>query len=195
MDKKTLSIVSLVCGILTCVVALFYFIQTIITLTNFSGDATAKANFYIAFLAVIFALAAVGFGIVGYFIIKAYLDKKDYDKMILPALIYFCYEAVACFMAMCFWGFDSAKAWVTIILGIAGIIIILLPKLSKLDGKTSQVLVLVAIVLALVLSIVGLVYAGGLSIATYIFTMLLFIALFIYYLFVMIGSNNKTANE
>lgn len=115
--------------------------------------------------------------------------------MVLPALIYFCYEAVVSFMAMCFWGFDSAKAWVTILLGIAGIIIILLPKLSKLDDKTSKVLVLVAVVLAFVLSVVGLVYSGGLAIATYIFTMLLFIALFVYYLFVIINGNTKKSES
>lgn len=196
MNKKNLSIVALVVGCLSALVGVFYLVQTIQTITDFNFDAPAKNNFYVVFLAVLFALAAVGFGFGAFFLIKAYVAKKEEGESVaFPMLVYFLYEAVINFMVMCFWGFNSGKNWTMVILGIAGACLVLVAIFGKMVNKTKSIILICAAVLGFALSIVGLSYAGGVSVATYVFTMLLFIGLATYYIFAFLLVNGNNTNS
>ena len=196
MNKKVVNITSLVAGILSAVVALFYAIQFIIALTWFNGDASAKSNSYVAVLAVLYVGIAVALGFFSYFIIKKYINNKDEEsKERMPALCYFCYEAIINLVVMCFWGFNMASKWVVLVFAVAGLVLILLTLFKKFDSKTDKILVLVATVIGFVLSIVNLTNAGGISIAIDIFLMFMFVAYFLYYLFSMIVNGDIKAEE
>ena len=187
MNKNTVSIMSLVAGILTAVVALFCLICGIMNLTNFNGDAGAKYNIYVAIAAILLFAETALLGIFSFFIIKGYVNKTDNAKyMPLPALIYFCHGVLSNFIGMIFTGFNNGTAWVFLILSLAGAILILLTMVAKLEKVVNGVLVLIAMGLGFVLSIIALVNTGGIGIALNLFIMFMFIAFFLYYLFDMI---------
>lgn len=196
MNKKNLSVVSLVVGCLSAIVGIFYIVQTIQQITNYNFDNSAKANFYIIFSSVLFLLAAVGFGFGAIFLIKKFLNKNDEGALVsCPMLVYFLYEALINFVTMCFFTFNSGKAWVMVILGLIGAILALVSLFGSVDSKIKIYILICTSILGFALSIVGLSYAGGVSVATYVFTMLLFIAIAAYYILICVMQEQGNTNS
>ena len=196
MNKKTVSIVSLVSGVLTAVVALFYLISGIINLTNFSSNNGAKANSYIAISAVIILAVAALLGLFSYFIIKKYTSNSECGSvMAFPSLVYFCYAVISIFIGMIFWGFDNARGWVLIVLSVAGAVLLILSLVGSLDNLVKNVLALIAIGIGFVMSIISLTNTDGIGVALNIFLMFMFIAYFLYYLFNMLVNDQANGTQ
>ena len=197
MNKKTLTYISLVVGCLACLVGIFYVVETIMELTSFSSMYESKHNIYIAVIGILFAVAAVGFILCAIKLLLPFIKKEESkgSDVVLPMLVYFAYETIINFVAMCFYGFNNSKCWVMVIFGAVGLVITILAALNKFDAKIKNVILLVAGVLGFTLAIIGLVNAGGVSIATYIFTMLLFIAICAFYLVALLIDNEKSSNK
>ncbi len=196
MNKKTVSITSLVAGILVATVALFYVITGILVMTNFNANNGAKVNWWFAIEVVLLVGAAAILGIFSYLTIRNYVrGAEEYQYGALAAICVLGMEFLMTFISMCFWGFDSAKAWVLVVLDIAGIVLILLPMFAKLEKQVGQILVLIGVGIGFIVSIVTLTGAGGIGIATDIFMMFMFIAIFLVYVFLMIINQGGQAEK
>ena len=197
MDKKVVNITYLVAGILTAVVALFYAIAGIISLTHFSSDLDASVNIYIAIMAVLEFGIACGLAIFSYFIIKEFVSNSiTKNKLLYSIAMWFAYEFINLFIWMCFWGFGNAYNWVLLVIAVVGFVVALLSITGSFVGNINKILALVSFGIGFVLSIVLLVDAGGIGIAIDLFLMFMVIAYFLYYLFGMIESGEiKTTNE
>ena len=196
MNKKAVSITSLVAGILTAVVALFFAIAGIMELTKLSSQLDAKFNiFYVLASVLDFALAAF-LGILSYFIIRDYLKNAEGKKWVLYASgVYFLYEIVGLLLFMCiFTAFDSARNWVILVFAVAGCVVALLSVMGTFKGYTAKILAFVPFVIGFILSVILLVNAGGFSIAVDLFLLFTFVSYFLYYLFDLIvaGAFNQT---
>lgn len=191
MNKNTLKVFSLVVGILVCTIALFDLISSLISLVKFV-DAINRVNDgkYIAYWSILFLISLASIvlnAIVGAYIIKAYVSKTDEAKyMELPAIIYFGVAALASLLAMIFYGAGNATAWILLILGTAGLVLLLLNRYSKYDVNTKNILRLVAMGIGFVLSIVVLTGSDGINVVTNLCAVALFVILFLYYLFKML---------
>lgn len=198
MNKQVVKIVSLVAGILAAIVAVFLFVFGILCIQNFSNNAEAKWNVYNTFLMILYLAAAAGIGLFGALIIINFVKGSEDDKfMSLPALVAYAFYFISTFIAMCFWGFDTAAGWVVLIFYCAAIALLLVAKFANLNKLVSGILVLVAIGIGFVFSIYDLTQTGGVGIALGIFEMFMFIAIFLYYLFKMIvdGTFNGSKSE
>lgn len=197
MDKKVVNVTSLISGIVTAVVALFFLIAGIITFTDFSFDAQAKINIYISISAALQFVAAAGLGVFGYFIIKDYLSKTENKKWTLfAACLYFLFVAIAVFVVMCFFSaFNSGRNWAILIIAIAGLVVSILALVGKFSGTAGKVVDITATVIGFVLAIIQLVNAGGFGIAVDIFVMIMFVVYFLYYLFDIMASGDFKTTE
>lgn len=187
MNKNTVNISSLVAGILTALVAVFYLICGIKSIFNFDFDAPAKSNIYIVIYTVEVITVSALLGLFGFLIIKKYVNKKyDDSYMLAPAMVVFAFGVIASFLSMCFWGFGNSNAWISIIFNGAGLALVLVAKFAKLENMVKGILTLVAMGIGFIMSIVDLVQTGDIYIAIDIFTMFMFAEFFGYYLFSMI---------
>ena len=196
MNKDLLKIASLVAGVITAVVALFLFIEGIMTLTRFSGNLEVKDNIYLAVIGTIQLAATAGFGMISYFIINEFVKKQENKNhwYLCAAATYFCYTILMLFITMVFynvWG--NARSWVIIVFDIAGIVLAVVALTGKFDGITNKIVGMIVFILGFVLSVINLVGAGGLSVATNIFIMFMFISFFVYYLLIVIANQGTTA--
>ena len=192
MNKKMVSITSLVAGILVAVVALFLVILGIVVMTSFDANNGAKANWWLAIEVVLFLGAAAILGIFAFLTIRNYIrGNEEYQYGALAAITWFGMEFIMTFVSMCFWGFDNARSWVVVIFSAAGIVLIMIPMFAKLEKFVGQILVLIGVGLGFVLDVVLLTNSGGIGLATNIFVMFMFIALFLVYLFLVIIDNQK----
>lgn len=199
MNKKTLNIVSIVVGGIAALVAVFFFVKTIIALTDYasgSWDGVVKYNIYVTICAILFALLAVALGFAAFKLIKGFLDKKDaaVEAIAFPVIAYLAYEAIFNFNGMCFWGFDSGRAWATLILAAGGAVVALLALFMKgLAANVKSILLIVASGLAFVVAIMALTNVGGFDTAVYVFTMLLYVATTCYFIFDIVVSQQSGA--
>lgn len=197
MNKKTVSITSLVAGILTAVVAVFYLASSIGIVAAINGDNPAKLNvYYVIILLVALAFVAL-LGVLSFFIIRKYVAKAEDDKyMNLPALVYFSFVTISSFLYMCFFTFKNAETWVTMIFAIGGLVLVLLDIFASFDKKVKKILILVALGIGAVLSIVDLATCGGgIYVVMYLVLLAMFVTYFLYYLFGMIVNGEIKVEE
>ena len=198
MNKKTLNVVSLIAGCAAAAVALFYVINTIIFLTKFSSELGAKYNVLIAIYAVLFLAASALLAIVGVFIIKDFVNKKEEkpSRLIYAGFIFFAFTALINLVSVCFNNGGAAINWVMLVFGVAGMVIALLIEMAKFEGNIKSILAMVLAGLGFVLVIVQL--AGGadtLGVFTALFLMALFISVFLYFLFGLLIASNGNNTE
>ena len=187
MNKNTVKITSLVAGILTAIIAVFYFVVTIQSLFNFNGDAGAKYNIYLVIFILEVAAVCALLGLFSFLIIKKFIKNNDDSSyMLAPAMVLFAYGVLGTFIGMCFWGFDSANSWISLIFNAIALALIIVAKFAQLDKMISGIFVLIALGIGFIFSIVNLTNTGGIYIAIYIFEMFMFAAYFVYYLFNML---------
>lgn len=198
MNKKTLNVVSLIAGCMAAAVALFYVINTIICLTKFSSELGAKYNILIAIYAVLFLAASALLAIVGVFIIKDFVDKKEEkpSRLIYAGFIFFALTALLNLVSVCFNNGGSAMNWVMLVFGVAGMVLALLIEMAKFEGNMKSIFAMVLAGLGFVLVIVQL--AGGadtLGVFTALFIMALFVSVFLYFLFGLLIASNSNNTE
>ena len=198
MNKKTLNVVSLIAGCMAAAVALFYVINTIICLTKFSSELGAKYNILIAIYAVLFLAASALLAIVGVFIIKDFVDKKEEkpSRLIYAGFIFFALTALLNLVSVCFNNGGSAMNWVMLVFGVAGMVLALLIEMAKFEGNMKSIFAMVLAGLGFVLVIVQL--AGGadtLGVFTALFIRALFVSVFLYFLFGLLIASNSNNTE
>ena len=195
MNKKSLNYFNLVIGTLACVSALFFIIQSILSLTSINGNYEAKANVFLVVAALLLLLAAAGFGFAAVLLIRGFVDKKECsDKLTVFACVYFLFEVLANIINMSFITFNNAPAWVVTIISLIGLVLVNLKFFKKFDKKTELIIDLIAATLGFVLTIVVLVYTtNGVAIAREIFIMLMFITLIAAYICTFVVDNSSTA--
>ena len=198
MNKKTLNVVSLIAGCMAAAVALFYVINTIIFLTKFSSELGAKYNILIAIYAVLFLAASALLAIVGVFIIKDFVDKKEEkpSRLIYAGFIFFALTALLNLVSVCFNNGGSAMNWVMLVFGVAGMVLALLIEMAKFEGNMKSIFAMVLAGLGFVLVIVQL--SGGadtLGVFTALFIMALFVSVFLYFLFGLLIASNSNNTE
>ena len=198
MNKKTLNVVSLIAGCMAAAVALFYVINTIICLTKFSSELGAKYNILIAIYAVLFLAASALLAIVGVFIIKDFVDKKEEkpSRLIYAGFIFFALTALLNLVSVCFNNGGSAMNWVMLVFGVAGMVLALLIEMAKFEGNMKSIFAMVLAGLGFVLVIVQL--TGGadtLGVFTALFIMALFVSVFLYFLFGLLIASNSNNTE
>ena len=194
MNKNTVKVSSLVAGILTAIVAVFYFVVTIQSLFNFNGD--AKSNIYLVIFILEVATVCALLGLFSFLIIKKFIkNNEDTSYMLAPAMVLFAYGVLGTFIGMCFWGFDSANSWISLIFNSIALALIIVAKFAQLDKMISGIFVLIALGIGFIFSIVNLTNTGGIYIAIYIFEMFMFAAYFVYYLFNMLVEGTFKKSE
>ena len=194
MNKNTVKVSSLVAGILTAIVAVFYFVVTIQSLFNFNGD--AKSNIYLVIFILEVATICALLGLFSFLIIKKFIKNNDDSSyMLAPAMVLFAYGVLGTFIGMCFWGFDSANSWISLIFNSIALALIIVAKFAQLDKMISGIFVLIALGIGFIFSIVNLTNTGGIYIAIYIFEMFMFAAYFVYYLFNMLVEGTFKKSE
>ena len=194
MNKNTVKVSSLVAGILTAIVAVFYFVVTIQSLFNFNGD--AKSNIYLVIFILEVATICALLGLFSFLIIKKFIKNNDDSSyMLAPAMVLFAYGVLGTFIGMCLWGFDSANSWISLIFNSIALALIIVAKFAQLDKMISGIFVLIALGIGFIFSIVNLTNTGGIYIAIYIFEMFMFAAYFVYYLFNMLVEGTFKKSE
>ena len=194
MNKNTVKVSSLVAGILTAIVAVFYFVVTIQSLFNFNGD--AKSNIYLVIFILEVATICALLGLFSFLIIKKFIKNNDDSSyMLAPAMVLFAYGVLGTFIGMCFWGFGSANSWISLIFNSIALALIIVAKFAQLDKMISGIFVLIALGIGFIFSIVNLTNTGGIYIAIYIFEMFMFAAYFVYYLFNMLVEGTFKKSE
>ena len=111
--------------------------------------------------------------------------------MEFPVLIYHTFGIIGSLIAMIFWGFDNGTAWVRLIFTVAGLVLLCLVRYSNMENNTKNILRLVSIGLAFILSIYGLSSSNGISIVINLVFVSLFVIIFLYYLFKFIMNDKK----
>ncbi len=196
MNKKTLNVVSLIAGCMAAAVALFYVIYAIMTLTRFDGEAGAKYNILLAIYAVVYLAAGALLTIIGIFVIKDYVNKKEEKsrRLIYAGFVYFVLIAVFNLLAICFFEGGSARNWVMFIIGVAGAVLGIIIEIAKFEGNVKSILSMVFAAIGFVVAVVGLVNTDTLGVFYGLFTMAFFVCTFLYFLFGLLitsGANNK----
>ncbi len=194
MNKNTVKVSSLVAGILTAIVAVFYFVVTIQSLFSFSDD--VKSNIYLVIFILEVAIVCALLGLFSFLIIKKFIKNNDDSSyMLAPAMVLFAYGVLGTFIGMCFWGFGSANSWISLIFNAIALALIIVAKFAQLDKMISGIFILIALGIGFIFSIVNLTNTGGIYIAIYIFEMFMFAAYFVYYLFNMLVEGTFKKSE
>jgi hypothetical protein len=202
MNKNTLKIFSFVVGILLCVIALFDLISTLISMGKmFQAMGSINDGKYTAYyiLQLILSFASIAlFAIVGAFIINSYVKKTNEESfMEYPAIIFFGIKVIQSFVFMCFYGVSYGDVWVRLILSVAGLVLLILVRLSQIEKNQKDILRLVGIGIGFVLAVVGLSGSSDIGIVTSLCLTALFVILFLYYLFKMLikDESNETVTN
>ena len=196
MNKKTLNVVSLIAGCMAAAMALFYVIYAIITLTRFESEAGAKYNILIALYSVVYIAAAALLTVIGIFVVKDYVNKKEEkpSRLIYAGFVYFALVAIFNLLAICFFNGGEARNWVMLIIGVAGAILGIIIEIAKFEGNVKAILCMVFAAIGFVVAVVGLINTDTLGVFYGLFTMALFVCTFLYFLFGLLiasGANNK----
>ena len=198
MNKKNLGLVSLCVGCVSFVAAIFFLINGILGLTDFSSYLSVATNIELGLYALVNIVAALGFAFAAFKLVMPFINKQEPNGegkyVSLAAASYFCAVAVGNLITIIFnIKYVGARSWVIFILGAIGLVLVLCPLFAKLDKKASKIVLAVAGLLGFVLSIVELTTDGALSFATLVFFMLDFLVITCYFAFdFLIENNNNT---
>lgn len=199
MTKKVLNYLSLAVGCCACVAAVFYLINTILTATGFDWtEGTVKTYIYIGLVIVVLAAATVGLALGGVKLVQAFVAKKDAGTKViaLTMAVYFAAEVILAGLWIGFFDLGAVRSWIFAVLGIAGLVVTLLPVFGKVDEKNTKLVLLVAAILGFVLTIVDLVYSGGVGAVGIVFLMFMYgCATAIYVTYVVVEGSNAPKAE
>lgn len=193
MNAKTVKVSSLVASCLIAVVAVFSLISSILKFTDINSNYEAKVNVYFIIIGLLTLVATAAYCFSALLGFKNYLNNKnDKDYSYLATCTYLGFLVLTDFLTMCFFGFDTAKGWVVLVLAIGAIVLLALSKYGKFENKIlNPIFVLISVVLSFVIVVVELAYSNGFDIATNIFNMFMFMGIFIYLLFDFLLNNSK----
>ena len=198
MNKNTTKIIAFIVGIIIGVIALFEVIGVITSTVSFINSVIEAAkediklgtNFYIYQpINILLAIAVVClYGILSYKMIKAYVKKEEdnLNRPIMPIFIFFAFGAVSDLLYLIFSGFEASN-FVYLILNVAGVTLLVLAIFVKTLAKNvKNILLLVAVGIAFILSVIYLAGSGSLGILINLLEVSMAVLVFLYYLFNMI---------